>query len=63
MPYPGNTIDTAHFVIVINSLIQIVYVETYGWGILYNERIRLDQEIFNLYINQLIDHMRLNLNL
>ena len=32
MPYPGNTIDTTHFVIVTNDLIQIVHVETCKWG-------------------------------
>ena len=36
MPYPGNTIDTTHFVIVTNDLIQIVERHVSG-GILYNE--------------------------
>ena len=43
VPYPGDTMDTTHFVIVkkvvsvTNDLIQIGHVETCEWHILYKE--------------------------
>ena len=58
MPYPGDTIDTTHFVNVTrvvnvtNDLIQIVHVETCEWGYLIQRVcIKPDRKMINLFYN------------
>ena len=49
VPYSVNTIKMAYFVIVINSLIQFVNVETSEyWYVMHRVRIKLNNKIFNI---------------